>query len=107
MACLICGLAGSGAQSAELDAYGGFAVVYQSDGWPNGFHDDRKINPPVLFPRSEHPRRIACRKMEGLIVKDIDSKEFVEFFYWLVLGYGFAMCMAAVMWGVFQVSLMF
>ena len=45
--------------------------------------------------------------MEGLIVKDIDSKEFVEFLYWLVLGYGFAMCMAAVMWGVFEVSLMF
>ena len=66
------------------------------------------IPPPLgIFPRSEHPRRIAGGKMEGLIVKDIDSKEFVEFLYWLVLGYGFAMCMAAVMWGVFEVSLMF
>ena len=44
--------------------------------------------------------------MEVLIVKDIDSKEFLEFLYWLVLGYGFAMIMAALMWGVFEISLM-
>ncbi len=45
--------------------------------------------------------------MEGLIVKDIDSKKFLEFLYWLVLGYGFAMIMAALMWGVFEMWLMF
>ena len=45
--------------------------------------------------------------MEGLIVKDIGSKECIEFFYWLGSGYGFAMIMAALMWDMFEISLMF
>ena len=45
--------------------------------------------------------------MEGLIVKDIRSKQCIEFFYWLVSVYGFAMIMAALMWHMFEISLMF
>ncbi len=44
--------------------------------------------------------------MVHLIVINIDSIELFAFFYWLVLGDGFAMSMAAVMLGMFEIWLM-